>query len=124
MTSDNSGIEHGSIEIYADILKALAHPVRLMIVDELLRSPRCVTAIHEILDIRQPNISQHLMILKNSGIVGSDRDGSYRCYYIRKPDLMRAILDALSGTWPEAEIDDVRGKFKRALSKRLSKQSN
>ncbi len=89
--------------------------------DELLRNPRCVTAIHEILDVRQPNISQHLTILKNSGIVASDRDGSYRCYYLRRPGLVKAALETLIKDWPEAEIENVRGKFKRALKERLSK---
>ncbi|RKZ07651.1 ArsR family transcriptional regulator [Candidatus Fermentibacteria bacterium] len=99
----------------------MAHRVRLMIMDELLRSPRCVSAMHEILDVRQPNISQHLSILKNSGIVASDQDGSYRCYYLRRPGLVKAVLESLNREWPEADIEDVRGKFKRALKKRLNK---
>ena len=99
----------------------MAHPVRLMIMDELLRNPRCVTAIHEILDVRQPNISQHLTILKNSGVVASDRDGSYRCYYLRRPGLVKAVLETLIKDWPQAEIENVRGDFKRALKKRLDK---
>ena len=103
---------------YAGILKALAHPVRLMIVQELLKNPRCVTAIHEILDVRQPNVSQHLNILKNSGVVGSDRDGAYRCYYLKFPDMTRAILKALGTEWEETVIDEVRSKFKRALELR------
>lgn len=99
----------------------MAHPVRLMIMDELLRNPRCVTTIHEILDIRQPNISQHLTILKNSGIVASDRNGSYRCYYLCRPGLVKAVLGTLNRDWPEAEIENVRGKFKRVLKERLDK---
>jgi len=105
----------------AELLKAMAHPVRLMIIEELLRNPRCVTAIHEILDVRQSNISQHLTILRNARIVASDRDGSYRCYYLRNPDLCRTILEALCRKWPETGIDDVRDKFKKALKKRLSR---
>ncbi len=121
MTPDNKP-EQTRFDMNAQILKAMAHPVRLMIVNELLRNPRCVTAIHEILDVRQPNISQHLAILKNSGIVASDCDGSYRCYYLRKPDLLRAVLETLDREWPEANIEDVRGKFKKALNQRLNKQ--
>lgn len=109
-------------DMNAEVLKAMAHPVRLMIIDELLRNPRCVTAIHEILDIRQPNISQHLTILRNSGIVASDSDGSYRCYYLRKPDLVRALLNTLDRVWPEEDIENVRGRFKKALNKRLKNQ--
>ena len=75
----------------------MAHPVRLMTMDELLRNPRCVTAINEILDVRQLNISQHLTTLMNSGIVASDRDSSYRCYHLRKPGLVEAVLETLPG---------------------------
>ncbi|NOQ21340.1 MAG: metalloregulator ArsR/SmtB family transcription factor [Candidatus Aegiribacteria sp.] len=109
-------------DMNAEILRAMAHPVRLMIMDELLRNPKCVTAIHEILDVSQPNISQHLTILRNSGIVASDRDGSYRCYYLRRPGLVKAVMETLSKKWPEADIENVRGNFKRALSIRLDKQ--
>ena len=120
MTSDREA-DRTFFDTKTDLLRAMAHPVRLMILEELLRNPRCVTAIHEILDVRQPNISQHLTILKNSGIVSSDRDGSYRCYYLRRPGLVKALLEALRKEWPEVEIESVRGKFKRALKKRLNK---
>ena len=123
MTSDKI-TDRTRLDMNVDILKAMAHPVRLLIVAELLRNPRCVTAIHEILDVTQPNISQHLTILRNSGIVASDNDGSYRCYYLRQPDLFKSILEALRSEWPETSIEDVRRKFKRALKQRLGKQDN
>lgn len=102
----------------------MAHPVRLMILQELLKNPRCVTAIHEILEVRQPNISQHLTILRNSGLVLSDRDGNYRCYYLRWPGFVGAMLEALKTSWPETEIEDARGSFRKALAKRLKKKTD
>lgn len=102
------------------ILKAFAHPVRQMILDELLRNPRCVTAIREILDVRQPNISQHLTVLRNSGLVASKQDGSYRCYYLPKPGLVKAIFDAIDTEWPETAIEEVQEQFRTALRKRLN----
>lgn len=104
---------------FVEILKAMAHPVRLRILEELLRNPRCVTAIHEILDARQPNISQHLTVLKNSGLVLAERDGPYRCYYLRWPGLVKAVLEALSADWPETGIEQARISFRNALKKRL-----
>lgn len=59
MTPDNKS-DQIRFDTNTEVLKAMAHPVRIMIIDELLRNPRCFTAIHEILDVRQPNISQHL----------------------------------------------------------------
>lgn len=117
-------LEASPFEEYSETLKAMAHPVRLMILQELLKSPRCVTAIHEILEVRQPNVSQHLTILKNSGLVLSDRDGPYRCYYLRRPGLVRAVLEVLNRSWPETDIDDVRGSFRKALDKRQREKSD
>ena len=107
---------------YTEVLKAIAHPVRLMIIDQLLEGPKCVMAIHEILDVRQSNISQHLAILKNSGIVASDSEGSYRCYYLRKPGLVKAMMKALGNDWPETDIKDIRKHFGKELNKHFNKQ--
>ncbi len=107
---------------WVSILKAVAHPVRLMILDELLRNPRCVTAMHEILDVRQPNISQHLTVLRNSGIVASRQEGAYRCYYLPRPGLVKSIFETLARDWPEASIEKVSHQFRTALSKRLRKK--
>lgn len=119
-----TSLEASPFEEYSEILKAMAHPVRLMILQELLKSPRCVTAIHEILEVRQPNISQHLTILKNSGLVLSDRDGPYRCYYLRWPGFVEALLEALKTSWPETDIENIRGSFRKALDKRLKEKTD
>lgn len=111
-------------ESKAEILKAMAHPVRLLILEELVKNPRCVNAIHEILEVRQPNISQHLTILRNAGIVGSQKDGVYRCYFLIRPGLVKAAFSALEQNWPETNINDVRKKFKHALEKRLQQEQS
>lgn len=116
--------ERKTFRSWSETLKALAHPTRLMIVDELLKNPRCVTAIHEILDVRQPNISQHLNILRSSGLVESGRDGAYRCYYLRQPDFVRSLLEALGKDWPESNIEEVRKRFKTALKERNTEKEN
>ncbi|MCK4505949.1 MAG: winged helix-turn-helix transcriptional regulator [Candidatus Aegiribacteria sp.] len=111
-------------ESQAEILKAMAHPVRLMILEELVKNPRCVSAINEILEVRQSNISQHLTILRNAGIVGSQKDGAHRCYFLIRPGLVEAAFNALNMNWPEADINDVRKKFKRALKNRLQQEQS
>ena len=111
-------------ESKAEILKAMAHPVRLLILEELVKNPRCVSAIHEILEVRQPNISQHLTILRNAGIVGSQKDGAYRCYFLVSPGLIKAIFTALNMNWPETNISDVRKKFRQALEERLQQEQS
>jgi DNA-binding transcriptional ArsR family regulator len=60
----------------ADILKVLAHPVRICIVKGLLENGRCnVTFIQECLELPQSTVSQHLQKLRSMGIVTTDRNG-------------------------------------------------
>ncbi len=99
---------------WAEMLKAVAHPVRLMILAELLEGPKCVTAIRELLKVRQPNVSQHLSVLKHGGLVGFNRDGAFRCYYLPKPAQVRAIFRLLESHYPMVSSDEVRKKFRRA----------
>ncbi len=110
---------HSNPDEESALFKAMAHPVRLMILRELLKNPRCVTAIHEILDVRQPNISQHLSVLKNAGLVASGREGSYMCYYLRKPGLVKTLFEAVEAEWPEEKMENVRNRFRKALEERL-----
>jgi len=112
-------LSDADLERFTSMLKALAHPVRLMIVEELLKNPRCVSAIRELVKIEQPNLSQHLTILRAAGIVGSSRDGSYRCYYLPRPGLVQALLLSLSATWPEVSLDETKERFRAALAERL-----
>lgn len=82
------------------ILKALAHPTRLQIVTKLQQGTKCVTDIHEILPASQANISQHLTILRNAEIVDFTQDGSQRCYYICRPELIAGVLNLLQQEQP------------------------
>lgn len=71
------------VEKRADIFKALSSTTRLNIVFGLIEKKECsVNAIAEMLGIPQPNISQHLGILKNAGIIEGYRNGTQICYRI------------------------------------------
>ncbi len=87
----------------AELLRAVAHPVRLMILAELRRGPRCVAHIRELLDVRQPNVSQHLAVLRHCGAVVSCRDGARRCYYLPRPGLVDALFAVVEGDHPAIE---------------------
>jgi DNA-binding transcriptional ArsR family regulator len=106
--------DFGKIPDWAEMLKAVAHPVRLMILAELLEGPKCVTAIRDLLKVRQPNISQHLLVLKHGGLVSFNRDGAFRCYYLPRPAQVRAIFRLLESDFPTVNSDEVRKKFRRA----------
>ena len=80
----------------ARLFKALAHPTRLMIIDSLLKGEKCVGDIQDLLKSSQPNVSQHLSILKSCGIVDFCQQGNLRCYHLKDPERIRVILESLS----------------------------
>lgn len=71
------------MEEFAEILKALAHPIRLKIVSGLMKKVECnVSVMVEKLGVPQPTVSQHLNILKNAGIIQGFRNGTQICYKV------------------------------------------
>ncbi|RUM88999.1 MAG: transcriptional regulator [Thermovibrio sp.] len=72
-------------ERIAEILKALAHPTRVKIVDYLSKGEKCVKDIWQELEIPQPTVSQHINILRNAGIISFRREGVKTCYRIENP---------------------------------------
>ena len=69
----------------ARIIKALAHPARLLIVDELNEGPRCVCEIRDMVGSDVSTVSKHLSVLKNAGIVTDDKRGVQVFYSLRCP---------------------------------------
>jgi ArsR family transcriptional regulator, arsenate/arsenite/antimonite-responsive transcriptional repressor len=81
----------------AAVARALADPIRVQLVD-VLRSNAgevCVCELVPLFDVSQPTISHHLKVLREAGIVGSERRGLWAYYYVRA-----GALDGLSG-WLE-----------------------
>ena len=60
------------------MFKALAHPGRLLMLDELSRGERCVCELAALVGSEMPTVSRHLSQLKNAGIV-EDESGAPRC---------------------------------------------
>ncbi len=82
----------------ADILKALAHPVRLCIVRGLLEKGTCnVSYMQECLDIPQSTVSQHLQKLRTMGIVQTERNGLEVNYSVVDPRVKMIITTFLGG---------------------------
>jgi len=80
------GFEKGS-----ELLKAVAHPVRMEIVVRLKADGCNVTEIQKNLGLPQSTISQHLRILKNAGVLSSRREGTKVCYTIEKKEVLDII---------------------------------
>lgn len=67
------------------LLKILSHPVRIRILEDLAQGVKCVSDFEESLDISQPNVSQHLALLRSHGLVDYFIDGRLKCYFLREP---------------------------------------
>lgn len=85
---------------YARLLRVVAHPTRLMILAELLKGTKCVNDIRDLLEVPQPNVSQHLAVLKGNGLVAARKDGVSRCYYLSKPGLVEGLFATLKRAGP------------------------
>jgi DNA-binding transcriptional ArsR family regulator len=72
-------------EDQARIIKALAHPTRLFIVDELARGERCVCELTDMIGVEMPTVSRHLSQLKAAGILDDEKRGSQVFYRLRVP---------------------------------------
>lgn len=78
-------------EARAKIIKALAHPSRLFIVDVLAKGERCVCELREGVGADISTVSKHLSILKNAGIVEDDKRGLQVFYRLRCPCVLNFI---------------------------------
>ena len=71
---DSQGMDEITI-LQAEVLKMLASPRRLEILHVLARGPIEVGRLAEVIGVTQPNVSQHLAVLRTAGIVEAERDG-------------------------------------------------
>jgi ArsR family transcriptional regulator len=80
----------GIYNLQAEVLKTLASPRRLEILHRLSEGPCEVGRLADELGISQPNVSQHLAVLRSAGVVEAERDGREVRYRLADPDVMVA----------------------------------
>lgn len=90
--ADLNMLEIQRLEQAANMLKAMAHPMRIAII-KLLEGDKklTVTEIHEILGLEQSATSHHLGILKDKGVLCSKREGKNTFYFVKNNMLMQVI---------------------------------
>ena len=76
-------------EARARILKALAHPSRLFMVDVLSHGERCVCELTEMVGSDMSTVSKHLSVLKSAGIVADEKRGMQVFYNLKMPCVLR-----------------------------------
>lgn len=91
-------------QIRSEIMRALAHPVRVLIVDTLTTGDQCVCELNALADIDQSGLSRHLAILKRAGIVSDRREGMKVFYHLETPCILKAF---------DCAVDVVRADAKR-----------
>ena len=78
-------ISFDEAEIRAKIMKAMAHPVRLMIIDFLKKKEHSFAEVFDLFQLDKSTVSKHLLVLKEAGIICSRKDGLEMYYKLDVP---------------------------------------
>jgi ArsR family transcriptional regulator len=78
-------------EAWAKIIKAIAHPSRLFIIEELNKGEQCVNDLTAMIGSDASTVSKHLSILKNAGLIMMEKRGNSIFYSLRVPCIMQFI---------------------------------
>lgn len=78
-------------KVRAEILKALSHPIRVLLVEALSKGEQCVSELNKLVAVDQSTISRHLAQLKKVGIIGEKREGAKVIHYLSCPCMLQAI---------------------------------
>ena len=92
-------------EARAKVIKAMAHPTRLFIVDELARGERCVCELRDMIGADISTVSKHLSVLKQAGIVEDEKRGLQVWYNLRVPCILKffgCVEDVLKANMQQA----------------------
>jgi len=86
----------------AKIMKALAHPTRLLIVDMLSEGEKCVCELNKNIDADVSTVSKHLSVLKASGLVDDEKRGLNVFYHLKVPcilNFMTCVQDVINANF-------------------------
>ncbi|WP_293921914.1 ArsR/SmtB family transcription factor [Sphingobium sp. UBA5915] len=101
------------LEAAADLLRALAHPVRLSLLRTLIDGERSVGEIEQIANVVQPGLSQQLGVLRKADLVQTRREAKLVFYRINQARIaeVSALLDAFAGTVAISRADAVAARL-------------
>jgi DNA-binding transcriptional ArsR family regulator len=101
----------------AEVLRVMAHPVRLRILDILQRDSECVCHLSAALDKTQPYVSQQLAVLRNAGLVVDDKQGTNSFYRLANEGVSRQVSAILASSDAEpGEPQEGRDGCHRAVA--------
>lgn len=104
--------EKALLEAKASILKAIGHPTRLWIAEQLTEGEKCVCELVDQLDVDFSTISKHLNVLKQAGVVVDDKRGKQVYYRLKVPCIMQFMpcVEAVLQATAQQHIDLVGTK--------------
>jgi len=115
----------GEYKTQAEILKALAHPTRLLIVDELSAGERCVCELTELVGHEMPTVSRHLSRLKFAGIIEDEKRGAQVFYRLKRRcvmDFFHCIASVQAGD--DCELPSTRAVDRPRSDRRTAQRPN
>lgn len=89
----------------AKLLRVMAHPTRLAILETLCERPHCVKHLNSLIDVAQPHLSQHMAALRKAELVACHACGPVRCYYMLRPTLVKRMIRLLRQDHPTKQRD-------------------
>lgn len=102
----------------AEFLRALAHPRRIQILEELRKGERDVASLAEVTELAHSSVSQHLMVLRAHRVVAERREGRRVFYRLRSAGLAEWLVQGMDFLVPmDQQNDKVRKAIKKAKSK-------
>ena len=93
-------------ELHAEVCKTFGHPKRLLVIDTLRGKELAVTEISEKTGIDISNLSQHLHILRDKGLISPRRDGTQIFYKLSHPNILKAY-DLISEVLSQSVSDSL-----------------
>jgi ArsR family transcriptional regulator len=99
------------LQARAEVFKALGHPSRLAIVDALAEGERCVCELNELIDADMSTVSRHLAVLRNVGILSSEKRGNQVFYRLECPCITSfygCVESVISGTGGPVQLEGVK----------------
>ena len=85
-------------------LKALAHPIRLGMIEQLAQQPEiCACDLGDAFAVSQPTVSEHLRVLREAGLVRTRREGTTICY-AAVPQALAGVARVIAALQPRVEV--------------------
>ena len=95
----------------ADVFKALGHPSRLAIIDALASGELCVLDLNKTVDADMSTVSRHLAVLRNAGILSSQKRGNQVFYKLECPCITTfygCVESVINGTGQPIQLEDAK----------------